>query len=80
MSRQMLIKVTVKPAPQHAQHRTLPEWKVRLCLPAASLSLQGASPGTLLFERGSFTRLKVLLNKSFSSAILSSRRSNFAIF
>jgi hypothetical protein len=42
-------------------------------------SVQRASPGALFFERASFTRLKALLKKSFSSAILPSRRSNSTI-
>jgi hypothetical protein len=81
LPRQVLIKVPVKTCAANTRRiACFQNRESRFAFQLHHFSVQRASPGALFFERASFTRLKALFKKSFSSAILPNRRSNSAIF
>jgi hypothetical protein len=81
LPRHVLIKVPVKTSPAYTRGiACFQNRESHFAFQLHHFSVQRASPGALLFDRAAFTRLKALLKKSFSSAILPSRRSNSAIF
>jgi hypothetical protein len=80
LPRQVLIKVSVKACA--ANPRGIACFQNResgFAFQLHHFSVQRASPAALLVEPASFTRLKALLKRSFSRAILPSRRSNARI-
>jgi hypothetical protein len=80
LPRQMLIKVPIETCSANARGiACFQNRESHFAFQLHHFSVQRASPGALLFERAAFTRLKALLKKSFSSAILPSRRSNSTI-
>ncbi|MGA3227929.1 MAG: hypothetical protein ABSC65_29460 [Acidobacteriaceae bacterium] len=81
LPRQVLIKVPVKTCAADTRGiACFQNSKSGFAFQLHHFSVQRAPPGALFFERASFTRLKALFKKSFSSAILPNRRSNSAIF
>src|ERR1700677_4016853 len=80
LPRSVFIEVPVKASSAHMRRITgFCDGQSRLALKLHHFSVQRVSPNALFFERASFTRLKALLKKSFSSARRPSRRSSSAI-